>query len=83
MEAYFMGQRVEIIAIENEHLRVRYPAIAKYVGNIGIVVEVYTINLKALGRENNYYSYCIRLGQSNRVIAAPHGALKRCFDNES
>jgi hypothetical protein len=83
MEAYFRGQSVEIIAIDNEHLTIRYPAIDKYVGNIGTVVEVYTSDLKALGRGNEYYSYCVRLGQGNRIIAAPHEALKRRFDNES
>ena len=38
MEAYFKGQRVEIAAVENEDLRMRYPAIDKYVGDIGTVV---------------------------------------------
>jgi hypothetical protein len=83
MEAYFRGQSVEIIAIDNEHLRIRYPTIDKHVGNIGTVVGVYTSDLKALGRENEYYYYCVRLGRGNRTIAVPHEALKRRFDNES
>jgi hypothetical protein len=77
MEAYFKGQRVEIVAVDNEHLRMRYPAIDKYVGDIGTVVGACPINLKT--RESEAYLYFIRLGQYNRIVAVPHEALKRYF----
>ena len=77
MEAYFKGQRVEIVAIENGHLRMRYPEIDRYVGDIGTVVGACPINLKT--RESGAYLYFVRLGQYDRVVAVPHEALKRYF----
>ena len=45
---YVKGQRVKIILIKNQHLKLKYPELEQYVNEIGTVVDSYWMGFDEL-----------------------------------
>ena len=71
---YVKGQRVKIILIKNQHLKLKYPELEQYVNEIGTVVDSYWMGFDELPHSatrislKDYYIYSICLDKEKREL---------------
>ena len=80
---YAKGQKVEIVAAQDEHGRVKYAQNSKYVGAKGVILDSFRLGrFHVLYYKNHLpedaYVYKVRLSDGKTVVTTAEEELKLC-----